>query len=363
MMLIKPQIIQRIRAATSISEIQEMLAAAYTLELATLPTYLTGVFSIKPGYNQEALALVQSVAYEEMLHMTLACNLLIAIGGTPEILKTGLSLQFPTPLPMNVDEGLIVELRPLGKPQLYEVYMGIERPDTTAILPGETVLHPLAQSKAEQGYASIGDFYDAILDKLKELPGAYAQPRPERQVDVSKWFPPTPCGTGIITDYASADAAVQTILAQGEGARIGHDPIDPRGGFEDSFAHFFKFGEIFYGKRLQPDCCAPSGWSYSGAPVPLDMQGIYPLLANAAVSDYVPGSAAHTTGLAFYGSYKRLLTALDQVFNGNPDGLGSAVAIMYELKLLAQKVVANPAYPNEPNGPVAAPPFMLAKSA
>ncbi|MFZ2406381.1 MAG: ferritin-like protein [Methylobacter sp.] len=363
MLLIKVEIIERLRAAKNITDIQGLLAAAYAVELATLPTYLTGAFSVKPGYNQEALALVQSVAYEEMLHMTLACNLLIAIGGNPDILKTGLSLQFPTPLPLGVDEGLTVSLRPLNKLQVQEVYMGIERPDTKAILPGETCVHPLSVLKDEQGYASIGDFYDAILAKLAEFTAAgndpFADPRTDRQVDITDWFPPTRCGNGKVTNLYSAKAVVDTILVQGEGANVGDDPIDPTGGFGGSFAHYFKFGEIYNGRRLIQDSAAASGWSYSGAPVALDEQGVYDFLPNAAVSDYVPGSAAHVAAVEFYNVYKRLLASLDRVFNGAPDELKSALGVMYELKLVAQKVAQCPAYPAEPAGPVAAPPFML----
>lgn len=365
MILIKPEVMQRLRNAKDISVVQEMLVSAFTLELATLPTYLTGMFSVKPGANTEARALVQSVALEEMLHLTLACNLLIAIGGNPEILNTGLALKFPTPLPMNVDEGLTVSLYPLTKDQVYQVYMGIERPDTKDPLPGERCVHRLTALKIEKGYDSIGDFYQAIFDKLKEFSAAgaapFATPREERQVDIKKWFPPVghDCGNGKVHDLASAKAVIDTIIRQGEGTEAGPPPIDPYGGLEDSFAHFFKFGEIFYGRRLVEDARAPSGWSYSGAPVELDEQGIYSFLPNAALSDYVPGSAAYVAGTEFYNAYKRLLTSLDHVFNGFPDELNAAFGIMYELKLVAQKVVQHPAYPAEPDGPVAAPPFML----
>lgn len=365
MILIKPEVMQRLRDAKDISVVQEMLVSAFTLELATLPTYLTGTFSVKAGANPEARALVQSVALEEMLHLTLACNILIAIGGTPEILNTGLTLKFPTALPMNVDEGLTVALHPLTKEQVYQVYMGIERPDTQEPLPGERCIHSLTALKIEKGYDSIGDFYKAILAKLAELSVAgadpFANPREERQVDIEKWFPPVGhgCGNGKVHDLASAKAVIDTIIRQGEGAEVGPPPIDPYGGLEGSFAHFFKFGEVFYGNRLVEDACAPSGWSYSGAPVELDEQGIYNFLPNAALSDYVPGSAAYVAGAEFYNVYKRLLTSLDHVFNGAPEELNSAFGIMYELKLVAQKVVQHPAYPAEPTGPVAAPPFML----
>lgn len=365
MLSIKPEFMRRLRAATTVAEVQSMVTAAYTLELATIPTYLTGAFSVKPGFNPEALALVQSVAYEEMLHLTLACNLLIAIGGTPTILDTGLSLEFPTPLPMCVDEGLTVALGAMTPEQVYTVFMGIEHPDTSAILPGEQTVSALMLQKQSQGYASIGDFYEAILDKLAELQAAglapFAQPNLDRQVDIQPWFPHVECGDGKVSDMDTARAIVAVILAQGEGAQIGDDPIDPYGGFAGSFAHYFKFGEIYFGKRLVADAQAASGWSYSGAPVALDPEGVYRFLPNAAVSDYVPGTAVHTAAADFFNSYKRLLTSLDQVFNGAPEKLKSALAIMYELKLLAQKVVQFPAYPDQPAGYVAAPPFMLNK--
>lgn len=365
MLLIKPEIMKSLREAKQISQVQKMLVSAFTLELATLPTYLTGAFSVKGGANQEALALVQSVALEEMLHLTLACNLLIAIGGKPEILKTGLALKFPTPLPMSVDEGLIVTVQALGKEQVYNTYMGIERPDTSAPLPGETSIHPLTALKIDKGYESIGDFYLAILEKLAELSAAgddpFAHPHEERQVDILKWFPPTnrKCGNGKVTDLASAQAVVDTIISQGEGVDVGEAPIDPYGGLEGSFAHFFKFGEIFYGNRLIQDSAAASGWSYSGAPVAFDEQGVYNFLPNAALSDYAPGSGAYVAGAEFYNVYKRLLTSLNHVFNGAPDELHAAFGIMYELKLVAKKVAQHPANPFDPTGPVAAPPFML----
>lgn len=364
MLLLKQSLLQRVRAATRIAEIQEMLTSAFTLELATLPTYLTGAFSVVPGYNREALALAQSVAYEEMLHMTLACNLLISIGGDPDILNVGLGLRFPTPLPDMVDPGLTVEVKAMTLEQVGTVYMGIERPATSALLPGETEVPP----EAKRGFDSIGDFYAAILQKLEEFSqhskDPFAHPRLERQVDVSQWFPPVEgLGKGQIYDLPTAQAAVNVIVSQGEGAQVSTDPLDPYGGFGNSFAHYFKFGEIFHGHRLVKDCCAPSGWSFTGDEVPHDPAGIYDLLPNAALSDYVPGSAAHIAGQEFYGSYRRLLTALNEVFNGSPERLGGAVCIMFELKLLAQKVVIHPADPNQPDGPRAAPPFMLTKQA
>ena len=65
--------------------------------------------------------------------------------------------------------------------------------------------------KQSQGYASIGDFYEAILDKLAELQAAglapFAQPNLDRQVDIRPWFPHVECGDGKVSDMDTARAA------------------------------------------------------------------------------------------------------------------------------------------------------------
>ena len=60
-----------------------------------------------------------------MLHMTLASNLLNAIGGSPVIDKPEFIPTFPGPLPGGIDTGLIVHLAPFSMEQL-ETYLSIE---------------------------------------------------------------------------------------------------------------------------------------------------------------------------------------------------------------------------------------------
>lgn len=358
MINIAPEIMRTLREATGIETVREMLTNAVELELATIPTYYTGAFSIKPGANDEAKALILSVAYEEMLHMSLAANLLIAVGGNPPIRAMGEALRFPTPLPMSVDEGVIVALGSTAKKQVYDVFMGIEHPDTDAVLPGEKRRHPQAKLYKQPGYNSIGDFYNAILEKLAGMPDAFAAPRLDRQLDIGNLFPGAVAGnpSGKVKNMKTARQSVDTILAQGEGAQVGSDPIDPTGGLGDSFAHYFKFAEIYYGKRLVKDKKDKSGWSYSGEPVPLNADGVYNFKANPALSDYEPGTAVYAAAQEFYLTYMRLLDALDGTFNGNPSMMSSALGIMFELKLVAAKVlqhsIENGAYQ-------AAPPFQL----
>ena len=72
-------------AIRTVEDLREHLQWAIELEHSTLPPYLTALYSIKDGHNAEAAEVIQSVFLEEMLHMTLAANILNAVGGAPEI--------------------------------------------------------------------------------------------------------------------------------------------------------------------------------------------------------------------------------------------------------------------------------------
>lgn len=364
MLTIRKEIIAKLRAATSVEEVRTMLNGAIALEFSTIPPYLTALFSIKAG-NREARALVHSIVIEEMLHMTLAANTLIAIGGDPAILRNAQQSRYPGPLPMCVDEALTVTLASLTRPHIGEVFMAIERPATNAVLPGEARL--AAAAAAQVSYDSIGDFYAAVIDKLAELVASgqpiFEHPRLERQIDIGKWFPPEieRFPHGKVSSLESARAVLDTIVRQGEGFRVGKDKIDPKEDPSGNYAHYFKFGEIFYGHRLVPDPANPSGWSYSGDDVPLDERNIINVVKNAALSDYPPDSGAYVAGKQFYDAYQSLLLALDQTFNGHPEQLVAALGVMFELKLVAQQVMqfevgfaSLPVY--------AAPPFMLTRA-
>ena len=69
----------------SLAAVQAALQQAVELEHATIPLYLYALYSLVPGKNDAIAAIIQSVVVEEMLHMTLACNVLNAIGGAPDI--------------------------------------------------------------------------------------------------------------------------------------------------------------------------------------------------------------------------------------------------------------------------------------
>jgi len=214
------------------------------LEFATLPPYLLGAWSIKnqsDPHNALAYNLILSVAREEMLHMGLACNMLVAISGTPEIKAP----TYPGPLPGGVRPELEVYLSGLTLDSV-AMFMEIELPE-----------EPVALLELET-FPTIGAFYDAISDAFGTLQPTITPAQLALQVQTSV------AGQNVflIKTFTDAQKAIAIIKEQGEGVPGSPDvPTNP-----GEFAHYYRFGEIYHGRKLVQ---APDGtWGYTGDPVP-----------------------------------------------------------------------------------------------
>jgi hypothetical protein len=80
MLLVKSELFSELN---TIAGVRGALQGAIKLEHSTIPAYLYALYSLKPGENQRIADLLTSIVQEEMLHMSLACNVLNAIGGEP----------------------------------------------------------------------------------------------------------------------------------------------------------------------------------------------------------------------------------------------------------------------------------------
>src|SRR3954469_14158950 len=90
-------------------ELYSLLQSALQLEHATIPAYLTTLYSLKPDTNWKVIEVLRSVVVEEMLHMVLVANVLNAIGGKPDTSSPGFLVNYPSPLPYGID-GIEVSL-------------------------------------------------------------------------------------------------------------------------------------------------------------------------------------------------------------------------------------------------------------
>lgn len=334
MIRVQPSWVQGVRTAKSERDLHRYLQVAMKLEHATIPLYLNAYFSLQPGTNDEVGRVIRSVVIEEMLHLTIAANVLNAVGGCPVLDSPTFVPSFPGPLPMGIDDDLLLHLRPMSIAQC-DMFMDIEEPEDPIVFRARAA----AAATEGVGFETIGTFYEAVINKIQEF-GDAAFSSPSDQQVTGSWFPHTELFP--VTDVASAVAALQLIVQQGEGTRS--SPLDAEG----DIAHYYRFSEIKHGKRLIPDQSAPHGYSYSGAPLPLDPASVWPFATDPQPSRYPEGTAARRMVDQFNRSYTRLLKALHQTFNGQPDQLGAAIGLMYELRLEALRL-ANEPDPSDPS--------------
>jgi rubrerythrin len=338
MLKVKAELVEKVRAAKRPADLYESLQSAIELEHATIPLYLTAAYSIKDGSNTVARRIIRSVAIEEMLHMTIAANVANAIGYAPVIDKPGFIPLYPGPLPMHIHDGLTASLQKASRGLIYNVFMTIEEPEIPIKIDVKqitTLDFAPAPAAAAKGFATIGDFYKAVKDKLRELGnGIFKHPANPQVVD-NTWFPASELFA--VTDVDSAWKAIDIIVDQGEGTHA--SPLDRPGGQP---AHYYRLAQIVFGRMLVEDKSTKQGWSYSGAAVPLDPAGIWNLYPDAKAVDYRDGSRERALVERFNYSYTSLLRAMHTTFNGTPESLAQALGLMYEMRLLVNDIVSTP---------------------
>jgi len=214
--------------------LRRAVQAAIELELSTIPPYLCAFWSILD--SGLALQHVRTIVIDEMAHMGLMCNLLRGLDRTPKIISA--APHYPGPLPGGVRPEVTVYLSGMTKTFLAEVAMQIEKPE-----------HPLAVFRLEETFTSIGKFYEAVAGALVALD-------PPLTTDGQLM---APIGVSVLSDIAQALAAIERIKQQGEGT--GTSPY-----FNGQLAHFYKFGEIYHGRRLIE--ISPGKFAFAGAGVP-----------------------------------------------------------------------------------------------
>ncbi len=321
-------VIEGIRQADTPEELHVYLQNAIELEHSTIPPYLTAMFSLRPGTNQRIGALIRSIVIQEMLHMSIAANILIAIGGRPQINNPAFIPKYPGPLPMDIG-GLIVGIEAFSMPVVKHTFMAIEQPED------EIPVRTPGLLEAAEAYATIGEFYDAIKAQIRTLgPSIFVQPTAPPQVVAPHWFPPDKLYP--ITDPDTACRAIDLIKLEGEGTGLTpyQSPDDP--------AHFYKFGSIVAGREL---VTTPTGYAYAGAAIPFDPDGIWPLKPNCTIAEFAVGTQARNRIEQFAWNYSSLLNALHDAFNGEPARLDAAIGAMYDLRVLSvamMQTVADP---------------------
>jgi hypothetical protein len=311
---------------TSVEDAQSMLQTAIGVEFGTLPPYLYAMFSIPPGENVAAANLIKSVLLQEMIHMCLACNILNAIGGNPQLSPP----VYPGPLPGDIGpvggDALDIHLLPLSEAAMQQG-MNIEQPEEKPDFPIKTEM--LATPPAT---GTIGQFYARLDLYLSTLPASDWTAN-RNQITDDQFFPGQ---IFAINDYADAHRAIGEIVSEGEGAP--NDPLD----FQSELAHYFRFGEVFYDRVLtkRPE---PPGYQWGPQPLGVDWNQVYPAIPDPCTHDFSNDPpAAQAAQQACNAAYTAMVEELQAAVTGTEGALGNAVRAMFDLRLAAKAALHAP---------------------
>ncbi|MFE5586140.1 ferritin-like protein [Kitasatospora sp. NPDC056531] len=311
------------------------LQAALEVEHLTIPVYMTGMYTIRPGTNRTAYYAIRAVLLEEMLHMTLVANLLNAVGGSP-VVDSRVVAEYPAKLPFSGDSVPKIGLQHFS-PDALRTFLRIEQPKsmTPNAVPGS-------------GWTSIGQFYDTIRAGLEHLIRDLGHDQvftgdAARQVGPEDFYN---SGGEVfpIDGRDSALEALETITEQGEG--VG-DSIwnsnDRLFGEQRELAHYFRFNEIYTGRSYGPDDRPKD--RPSGPLIDVTWDDAYPIHGDSKVADYKEyerTSAVYEQAVAFNARYAVLLGYLSSAFNGRPRDTALAIPTMLELRDRAEQLYRNP---------------------
>ncbi len=308
----------------TVKHLRTALRHAIELEMGTIPPYLTALFSIKPGANAAAGAIIRSVVIEEMLHLSLACNMLNAVGGTPNL--PAAVLRYPSALPMGIGDEpggpeFIVPLARLSRASI-KTFMTIEEPEDRLRFP-ETRL--LAQAQ----YHTIGEFYEAVGELMVKLGEGIFTSDVSRQV--TGWIDQHQLHA--VLNLKDALKAIKLIVEQGEGTR--QSPADA----SHELAHFYRFEQIHRHKSLDRDPAVPPGYKWGPPAIGLDDAGVWPMIKNPPKVPLPQGSEVARISDQFDGTFTLLINELQRTFSGQAGALGSAMAQMHALRIEAARLM------------------------
>lgn len=310
------------------------LRIAAQIEFSTIPPYLCALWSIKDQASSAALT-IRHVVQEEMLHMSLACNMLVSLGddysvgmADPDFVPT-----YPGELAGGVHKGLQIRLAGLTHDTL-RVFLEIELPSMNFDNAVEALRRAEMCEPEPAGDITIGDFYQAILTAFETLDPTFHL---DRQITGPlSWIP--------IASLADVERAIHLIVDQGEGSAKGPTEYDYRPGEPIELSHFYRFLELAAEQRIIPMDESGEKWGFGHAlklpdcfamaPVPVGGYSSTASCAPPRVIDLCTDFNKH---------YTRMLRHLDKAWDeGDQGSLVHAVEAMFSLADPARELMSIP---------------------
>ena len=298
------------------THLHEHLQGVVDLELWTIPYYLTVMSSIKDPAS-DAYRLIQTVVHQEMLHAQLASNIANAYGLRPRFTTPTyagaavphINFALDEPNPTDLFHPYSAELGPLDDTRINTMCL-IEYPEW------QTQRQPDLREDQEE-YGSIGEFYDAVRDGMREL--RHLVRGGINQIEHFGGFYPDLAPLTITADgdagFRQASALVDVITDQGEGQTEAVEtvPVEMQNtadGMQESWPHYKKF------EFIRQSSARPA--TYTG------------------VRDPEPGTPGHQAQQILIRDFAAFLATLTEMFSG---GQQSSVAFGVQMAKLGGDVL------------------------
>jgi len=339
-----------------------LLAEAAQVEHLIMCQYLYASFSLKAGPEdgltpEQAAAVARwrevltGIAIEEMLHLALVFNVMTAIGAAPPLSRPNFprssddlpgSVQFRL-LPFGTDS--LTHFLYLERPE------GMERMDAEGFVPAIPPREPIEPGEMisrAQDFGTVGHLYRGIEQGLATLSnqfgerGLFVGPKQAQATPELFRWPQLVA----VHDMASATAAINEIIEQGEGARGDWQP-----------AHYGRFLSIWneYTRLKETDPAFEPAFPVIAAFTrqPYDIAEPQPLL-----TDRVTGAIAEVFNLA----YEVLLQTLQRFFTHTDEtdeqlqtlvdaAFGLMAGVLRPLGRTLPRLPAGPEHPGRTAGP------------
>ncbi|MEV4677131.1 MULTISPECIES: ferritin-like domain-containing protein [Actinomadura] len=305
---------------TSVAELARHLHAAAQVEMSTIPLYLFALYSLRVGGHSQwsaprgVLRTMTGIAIEEMLHLALVRNLMVAIGHGDDIrfydrafLPSYSSYMLHRYNPKD-EEGarIVLELKRLSKKHVGS-FRRVEMPDNV----DKTATTFRAHDTDPLQYTSLGAFYRAIELGFRSLDGKieWAIPDVRKQYKRGFWneygnFKPIR-----VYDQATAKQALDLIIEQGEGTVREHERIEVGRGVDD-YTHYQKFLRIEQGVEG-----IGAGDGTPDKEIDLDDPLMtWPVVSNPKIEEFTDQPAVHSLMELFNAAFCYTLCLLDETY-------------------------------------------------
>jgi hypothetical protein len=297
-------------------KLRRLLQYAVQLEFATIPPYLTAMYSMQDKKSY-AYHLVRSVVMEEMVHLNLAANLLNAVGGSVWLVtREARTMPSPPTYPCYLfsgsdkGNGPYLQLMPASPELFRETFMKIEQPAEPYALP------------QDKDFSTIGQLYSMILDLFIQLGKKIEY---DTQFQNDDWnFGNNGGSVIVVRDLETAKKAINEIIEQGEGADMSftNAPDARRYRITQPWGQY-----TYYGPRVDgtygPVLGTPAEMSHyfkfkAIADKTVPLPAVYPMMPNPSVDRYKNALAKDLSKL-FDRCYSYLVRALQYALQGRTE--------------------------------------------